>query len=92
MTAEKEVFLVGVEIIDSVMEDILINGNLHIYDVLLNQFKPEGTTIHVEGDVFIHQKEDDFIYPKTDTFIENLFEKYDVMDIIAYSAKFKENQ
>ena len=72
------------------MEEILINGNLHIYDVLLEQFKPEGVIIHVEGDVFIHQKEDDFIYPATDTFIENVFKKYDVKDIIAYSTKFKQ--
>ena len=73
-------------------ENILVKGNLHIYDVLLNQFKPEGTTIHVEGDVFIHRKEDDFIYPSSDKFIENIFDKYDIKDIIAYSAKFKENQ
>jgi hypothetical protein len=74
------------------MEEILINGNLHIYDALWTDFKPKGIIIHVKGDVFVHQKEDDFIYPKTDTFIENLFEKYDVKDIILYSAKFKENQ
>ena len=73
-------------------KEILVNGNLHIYDVLLNQFKPEGTTIHVEGDVFIHQKEDDFIYPSSDKFIENIFDKYDIKNIIAYSTKFKENQ
>jgi len=73
-------------------KEILVKGNLHIYDALWNQFKPEGTTIHVEGDVFIHQKEDDFIYPATDTFIEDVFEKYDVKDIIAYSAKFNEKK
>ena len=73
-------------------KELLVSGNLHIYDALWNDFKPEGTTIHVEGDVFIHRKEDDFIYPKTDRFIENLFEEYDVKDIIAYSVKFKENE
>jgi len=93
MTARREVFLVGVEIIGNKMEkEILIDGNLHIYDALWSQFKPEGTTIHVEEDVFIHRNEDDFIYPATDTFIEDVFEKYDVKDIIAYSAKFKKNQ
>ena len=93
MTAEKEVFLVGVGIIDSVMEkEILVKGNLHIYDALWSQFKEEGVIIHVEGDVFIHRKEDDFTYPASDKFMENLFEEYDVVDIIAYSAKFKTNQ
>ena len=73
-------------------KEILVNGNLHIYDALWNDFKPEGVIIHVEGDLFVHRKEDDFIYPASDTFIENIFEKHDVKDIIVYSAKFKENQ
>ena len=71
------------------MEEILVNGNLHIYDALWSDFKPEGIIVHVEGDLFVHRKEDDFIYPTTDRFIENLFEEYDVKDIIAYSPKFK---
>ena len=74
------------------MEDILINGNLHIYDALWTDFKPEGVVIHVEGDLFVHQKEEDFIYPASDKFIENLFEKHDVKDIITMSPKFKTNQ
>jgi len=71
--------------------EILITGNLHIYDVPWSVFKSQGIIVHVEGDVIIHRKEDDFVYPKTDTFIDNLFDKYDVKDIIAYSQKFKEN-
>jgi len=74
------------------MEEILVNGNLHIYNVLWNQFKPEGIIVHVEGDLFVHEKGDNFIYPTTDRFIENLFEEHDVKDIIAYSPKFKKNQ
>ncbi len=74
------------------MEDLLIKGNLHIYDVPWDAFKPEGIEVHVEGDVFVHRKEDDFIYPATDTFLENLFEEHDVKDIIYYSPKFKKNQ
>jgi len=74
------------------MKELLIKGNLHIYDVLLEQFKPDGIEVHVEGDVFFHQKEDDFIYPSSDKFIDNIFDKYNIKDIIAYSAKFKENQ
>jgi hypothetical protein len=74
------------------MKEFLVNGNLHIYDVLWSAFKPEGIIVHVEGDLFVHRKEDDFIYPATDKFMENLFEEYDVKDIIAYSGKFKENQ
>ncbi len=73
-------------------KEILIDGNLHIYDVLWSQLKPEGVVVHVEEDLFIHRKEDDFIYPATDTFMENLFEDYDVKDIITYSTKFKTNQ
>ena len=71
------------------MEEILVNGNLHIYDALWSDFKPEGIIVHVEKELFVHRKEDDFIYPTTDRFIENLFEEYDVKDIIAYSPKFK---
>lgn len=74
------------------MEDLLIKGNLHIYDALWNSFKPDGILIHVEKDVFIHRKEADFIYPQTDMFIEDVFEKYNVRDIIAYSKKFESNQ
>jgi len=74
------------------MEDLLITGNLHIYDILLTDFNPKGIEVHVEGDVFLHQKEDDFTYPESDRFIENIFDKYDVKDIIAYSPKFKQNQ
>ena len=76
------------------MEDkeILISGNLHIYNALWTDFKADGVVVHVEGDVFVHQEDDDFTYPKTDTFIENLFEKYDVKDIIYRSPKFKSNQ
>jgi len=74
------------------MKEILVSGNLHIYDVPWSAFKEEGVIVHVEGDVFVHQKEDDFIYPVTDTFMENLFEDHDVKDIIGYSAKFKQNQ
>ena len=68
-------------------KEIFIKGNLHIYDALWNDFKSEGVIIHVEKDVFIHKKEDDFIYPQSDTFIEDIFNKYDVKDIIAFSIK-----
>jgi len=74
------------------MEELLVSGNLHIYDALWSDFKSEGVIIHVEKDVFIHKKEDDFIYPASDTFIEDIFAEHDVSDIIAYSIKFKENQ
>jgi hypothetical protein len=76
------------------MKDLLVKGNLHIYNVPWSFFKPEGLIIYVEGDVFVHQKEDDFIYPKTDTFIdlEERFMKQNVRDIIAYSPKFKSNR
>ncbi len=74
------------------MEEILVSGNLHIYDVPWSSFKPEGIIVHVEKNVIIHQKEDDFIYPATDNFIENLFEDNNVEDIIYYSKKFKSNQ
>ena len=75
-------------------KEILANGNLHIYDVLWDFFKPEGVIIHVEKDVFVHYKDDDFIYPKTDTFLdlEKEFKGRDVKDIIVYSPKFKSNQ
>jgi len=72
--------------------EILVSGNLHIYDALWTDFKPEGVIIHVEDDVFVHRKEDDFIYPASDTFMENLFEDHDVKDIIYRSPKFKSNQ
>lgn len=73
-------------------KEILIKGNLHIYDVLLTDFNPDGIEVHVEGDVFFHQKEDDFVYPSSDKFIENIFDKYDIKDIICYSNKFFKNQ
>lgn len=74
--------------------EILINGNLHIYDVPWSVFNPdgEGVMVHVEGDLFVHRKEDDFIYPASDRFMENLFENHEIQDIILYSPKFKSNQ
>lgn len=74
------------------MKEILVSGNLHIYDVPFTTFKPDGIYVYVEGDVFVHNKEDDFIYPATDTFMENLFEEHDVKDIIYFSPKFEKNQ
>jgi hypothetical protein len=73
---------------------MLISGNLHIYDVLWDFFKPEGIVIHVEKELFVYRKDDDFIYPQTDTFLdlEKEFEGRDVKDIIVYSPKFKQNQ
>ena len=75
-------------------KEILIKGNLHIYNVPWAFFDSKGVVIHVENDVFIYNTDEDFIYPKSDTFfdLKKTFEEQGVKDIIAYSPKFKQKQ
>ena len=71
-------------------ENIFIKGNLHVTSEKYPsepELKPTGVVFHVKEDVFFHHKDDDFIYPQSDTFIEDIFNKYDVKDIIAFSIK-----
>ena len=76
------------------MEDMFVHGNLHLVgrDVPFTELHDDGIMIHVKGDVFFHTIDDDFIFSKEDVCIENVFDKYKIRDIIAYSTheNFKE--
>ena len=77
------------------MKDLFIKGNLHLpndkneFLFLADQLTDSGITIHVKGDVYFHNMDDDFIFSKDDRCIENIFTKYKIKDIIAYSTHEK---
>jgi len=68
---------------------MFIKGNLHLTgrDVPFTELHEDGITVYVKEDVFIHPEDDDnFMYSQKDVCIENIFDKYKIRDIIAYST------
>lgn len=75
------------DIIDNSQEkNVYIKGNLHLNaEMTTKHLKKDGLVFHVSEDVIFHEKDDDFTCGPDDTFIENIFEKFNVKDIIAFS-------
>jgi len=72
------------------MEDIFIFGKLHVIlqteDITMYD---NGITIHVKGDVIFHQNPNDVIILEGgDQIIEDIFDKYKICNLIAFSNKF----
>lgn len=68
--------------------NVYIKGNLHL-DCYANiiELKKDGLIFHAGKDVFFHDKKDinNIIFGEDDVLIEDIFEKFDVKDIIAFS-------
>lgn len=68
--------------------NVYIKGNLHL-DCYANiiQLKEEGIVFHAGKDVFFHDKYDinNIVCGEDDVLIEDIFEKFDVKDIVAFS-------
>ena len=72
--------------------NIYIKGDLHVTsDKLITEpeLKPEGVVFHVRGDVYFHDIADEVVYSENDVFIEDIFNIFNVKDIIAYSTEFE---
>jgi hypothetical protein len=65
--------------------DIYIYGNLYTNHPMDDrQLVSSGVTIHVKEDAFFYVKEDDFELNENDVFIDDLFDRFDVENIIAF--------
>ncbi len=65
--------------------NILVKGNLYLTEGSNAFLKKSGLTVHARKDVILVSKRDKITLGGDDVFIEDLFEKLNVKDVVAFS-------
>lgn len=67
--------------------NIYIKGNLYTNHPLDGrQLMDDGLTFHVHKDVVFYTNKDDVKLDEDDVYIEDIFDKFDIKDIIAFDT------